>query len=154
MPAIHDAPLLVAKLAQRISRREVARAMSVGEADVSAWESGASYLTESDLRKLLVLSNKYGFFDLLPAHSVPPVSYDIGAPFNLAAPPIGDDDDLPRVSLAQRPTKIAGLPVDFPLALPASVLTANSKWVAFYARRGFDILTYKTVRTEYRKEHS
>jgi dihydroorotate dehydrogenase len=43
--------------------------------------------------------------------------------------------------------------VDFPLGLPASVLAANAGWIKFYARRGFDILTYKTVRTEFRAPH-
>lgn len=33
------------------------------------------------------------------------------------------------------------------------MLAANSSWIEFYARRGFDILTYKTLRSRYRKEH-
>lgn len=39
----------------------------------------------------------------------------------------------------------AGLPVASPLGVAAGPLL-NSKWIKLYAQRGFDILTYKTVR--------
>lgn len=38
-----------------------------------------------------------------------------------------------------------GLPVDSPLGIPAGPLL-NGRWVLYYAARGFDVLTYKTVR--------
>ncbi len=39
-----------------------------------------------------------------------------------------------------------GLPVDSPLGIPAGPLL-NGKWVLYYAHLGFDVLTYKTVRS-------
>ena len=39
-----------------------------------------------------------------------------------------------------------GLPVDSPLGIPAGPLL-NGRWVLYYASLGFDILTYKTVRS-------
>jgi dihydroorotate dehydrogenase (NAD+) catalytic subunit len=42
-----------------------------------------------------------------------------------------------------------GLPVRSRLGISAGLLL-NSKWVLGYAQRGFDILTYKTVRSSYR----
>ncbi len=39
----------------------------------------------------------------------------------------------------------AGLPVASPLAVAAGPLL-NSRWIEYYSKRGFDILTYKTVR--------
>ena len=42
-----------------------------------------------------------------------------------------------------------GLPVASPLGIPAGPLL-NSKWILYYARLGFDVLTYKTVRSSYR----
>ncbi|GAB4149888.1 MAG: diguanylate cyclase [Planctomycetaceae bacterium] len=39
-----------------------------------------------------------------------------------------------------------GLPVESPLGIPAGPLL-NGKWVLFYADLGFDVLTYKTVRS-------
>ncbi|MBT6156842.1 MAG: hypothetical protein HOL01_11820 [Planctomycetaceae bacterium] len=42
-----------------------------------------------------------------------------------------------------------GLPVDSPLGMPAGPLL-NGRWVLFYASLGFDVLTYKTVRSSSR----
>jgi dihydroorotate dehydrogenase len=39
-----------------------------------------------------------------------------------------------------------GLPVDSPLGIPAGPLL-NSRWIRYYAALGFDVLTYKTVRS-------
>lgn len=39
-----------------------------------------------------------------------------------------------------------GLPVDSPLGIPAGPLL-NGKWILYYASLGFDVLTYKTVRS-------
>lgn len=47
----------------------------------------------------------------------------------------------------------AGLPVASPFAMSAGPLL-NSRWVAYYARLGFDILTYKTVRRCGRKSYA
>ena len=45
--------------------------------------------------------------------------------------------------------QICGLPIESPLAVAAGPLL-NGRWVLYYASLGFDVLTYKTVRTEYR----
>lgn len=42
-----------------------------------------------------------------------------------------------------------GLPVSSPLGIPAGPLL-NGKWVRYYASLGFDVLTYKTVRSSAR----
>lgn len=42
-----------------------------------------------------------------------------------------------------------GLPVDSPLGMPAGPLL-NGAWVLYYASLGFDVLTYKTVRSSQR----
>ena len=43
-----------------------------------------------------------------------------------------------------------GLPVDSPLGVPAGPLL-NGKWCLYYASLGFDVLTYKTVRSGFRE---
>lgn len=48
---------------------------------------------------------------------------------------------------------LLGTPIRFPIGVPASVLTANSRWVRYFARRGFNIITYKTVRSVPYKGH-
>lgn len=45
--------------------------------------------------------------------------------------------------------RFCGLPVDSPLGIPAGPLL-NGRWVLYYASLGFDILTYKTVRSRER----
>jgi dihydroorotate dehydrogenase (NAD+) catalytic subunit len=42
-----------------------------------------------------------------------------------------------------------GIPTDSPLGIPAGPLL-NSGWILYYARLGFSVLTYKTVRSAFR----
>jgi dihydroorotate dehydrogenase len=67
------------------------------------------------------------------------VNYDQGPVFTSEPP-----------ALTPGPTKtFLGLKVRSRLGIPAGLLL-NSKWIAGYAKRGWDILTYKTVRSSYR----
>lgn len=45
-----------------------------------------------------------------------------------------------------------GLPVASPLGMPAGPLL-NSRWILHYAALGFDVLTYKTVRSRFRASY-
>ncbi len=45
-----------------------------------------------------------------------------------------------------------GLPVASPLGIPAGPLL-NSRWIHYYAALGFDVLTYKTVRSRFRASY-
>lgn len=67
----------------------------------------------------------------------------------------GPWDRVPREREAVTPIRwrLLGLPVRFPVGVPASGLTANTRWVDYFARRGFNILTYKTVRSLEFKPH-
>ena len=59
--------------------------------------------------------------------------------------------DLVEVEIPIIPGKwdFCGLPVDSPLGIPAGPLL-NGRWLLYYASLGFDILTYKTVRSRER----
>ncbi len=46
--------------------------------------------------------------------------------------------------------EFCGLPLNSPLGIPAGPLL-NGRWVLYYASLGFDMLTYKTVRSVYRE---
>jgi len=48
---------------------------------------------------------------------------------------------------------LCGLPLNSPLGIPAGPLL-NSRWIAYYAALGFDVLTYKTVRSAYRASYA
>lgn len=143
---------LVKGLLARISTSELVR--EIGEDEFKKLETEQRDFTHQEAWNIMRVVLKHGFFDLPPAHGLPSTSYDVNAAFNMLGRPIGFDQDAPLLPLINKPTKIAGYPVDFPFGLPASVLAANANWIEFYARRGVDILTYKTVRAQYRKVHS
>src|SRR6185295_19841719 len=46
-----------------------------------------------------------------------------------------------------------GIPLCSPLGMPAGPLL-NSGWILYYAALGFDVLTYKTVRSSARASHA
>jgi len=146
-------PRILSNLARQISPERLASELKVSHAELRSWQQGRREYSAQDLWRIVLTSYKYGFFDLLTTYGLPSPSYEIAAPFSFLMAPLGFDTEPPLVPLKCRPTKIAGYNVDFPLGLPASILASNSKWIEFYARRGFDILTYKTVRTEYRDPH-
>jgi dihydroorotate dehydrogenase (NAD+) catalytic subunit len=143
----------IAELAQRVSGSVLSRELGISDSQLGEYRSGRAEYPRSEMWKLFRVAYQHNFFELLPAHGVPSVSYDIGSQFELEALPLGYEENPPLLPLRVRPTKIGGFNVDFPFGLPASVLAANSAWIEFYARRGFDILTYKTVRTQYRAPH-
>jgi dihydroorotate dehydrogenase (NAD+) catalytic subunit len=59
--------------------------------------------------------------------------------------------DGPFPEIPETPQKnFLGLAVNSRLGIPAGLLL-NSRWIKTYAQLGFDILTYKTVRSEYRE---
>jgi len=55
--------------------------------------------------------------------------------------------DVPRIAGSWR---FCGLAVDSPLGIPAGPLL-NGRWARYYASLGFDVLTYKTVRSRQRE---
>jgi dihydroorotate dehydrogenase (NAD+) catalytic subunit len=59
-----------------------------------------------------------------------------------------------RAELLRRPTVIAGIPIDFPFGLAPSIATKHPSLLKSYARLGFDILTFKTVRSHEQGHHS
>jgi dihydroorotate dehydrogenase len=73
-------------------------------------------------------------------------SYD----WNYAHGPVWDGP-LPRLPTAPL-KRFLGLPVRSRLGVAAGLLL-NARWVEFYARLGYDIVTYKTVRSRARRCH-
>ncbi len=59
-----------------------------------------------------------------------------------------DPVDL-EISAVPGEWRFCGLPVDSPLGVPAGPLL-NGRWCLYYASLGFDVLTYKTVRSSER----
>jgi dihydroorotate dehydrogenase len=58
---------------------------------------------------------------------------------------------LPERPVAKgRKWRLFGKEIGIPLGISASVLTMNSKWIRNHSENGFNVLTYKTVRTKER----
>lgn len=66
--------------------------------------------------------------------------------WNYAHPPAAVDVDVPDMA---GNWQFCGLPVNSPLGVPAGPLL-NGGWCLYYASLGFDVLTYKTVRSRER----
>lgn len=106
----------------------------------AAWSEVVGILRERRLEPVLSL------------HGVPFPRYPIGEAARQSnggsAPPVAmwDPPHLPAA-----PTggwTVLGFDVGFPIGIPSCDLTANAEWIEFYARKGFQILTYRTVRNE------
>ena len=79
-------------------------------------------------------------------------AYDIAQPYQwnyehapLEAPPV-------EVPVVAGPWNFCGIPLNSPLGVPAGPLL-NSRWILYYAALGFDVLTYKTVRSSFRESY-
>lgn len=70
-------------------------------------------------------------------------TYDWNYEHAPAQPPVVDVPPYPG------DWSFCGYPVNSPLGIPAGPLL-NSRWILHYAALGFDVLTYKTVRSAYR----
>lgn len=146
-------PGVVVDLAMLKTYAQIAKATNLSEHKLKDIAKGRQRASSNEGCKIITLCHKYGLFRVLPLHGIPSVAFDISSAFHWDNIPLGSELDPPPIQLRQAKTLIAGYPVDFPLGLPASILSAHSKWVEFFARRGVDILTYKTVRTEPREPH-
>jgi len=90
---------------------------------------------------------------LLASHGIAHPTYNYFQPFPANAQ--GPWDSVPATWQASTPPiwRLLGFDVSFPVGVPASVLTATADWIEYYARQGFNVLTYKTVRSRARDAH-
>ena len=115
--------------------RGVAARLAAGDAD------------HEDLPLLTRVLFFAGHAAVLADAGVPSPAYDVlGSYRDNLTTPVG-----PR--LAQRPVaggrrwRVLGRDVGFPIGVPACVLGGGEHWVRHFARNGYSVLTYKTVRS-------
>lgn len=75
--------------------------------------------------------------------------YDIAQSYEWNYQHAPEPDCSERAAAVSGEWTFCGLPVASPLGMPAGPLL-NSAWIHYYAARGFDVLTYKTVRSRFR----
>lgn len=64
-----------------------------------------------------------------------------------------DGSPLSFSRLRLNPTRLVDFDLSFPLGVPACALTPNASYIGYFAARGFDLVTYKTVRDRPWKPH-
>jgi dihydroorotate dehydrogenase len=102
---------------------------------------------ESDLEWIVRILYFSGQQALLAKHHLRFPAYNIlDEYFTNAVVPCGPKI-LPRPKVPGRNWSLFGMPVGFPIGIPASALTANAEWIQRFANNGYNILTYKTVRS-------
>lgn len=86
-------------------------------------------------------------WDALERHGFVFPSYDFNEPnYDVSSVgPVGPSVGV-RPPVPPRWT-LFGQSIGFPIGLSASVLSANQSWVKYYARNGFNVITFKTVRS-------
>lgn len=143
-----DVPALLGELQEKYTLDEVAAKTNIERVRLAAIARREATASVSDEWLLYGFCDRFEEYDALGRYGVAPPVYPRQKSFSFEAKPLGADLPVPQRRLKNRPSKIAGLRVDFPLGIPASILTPTHEWLTFFARRGFDILTYKTVRSD------
>lgn len=112
--------------------------------------AGFASLSAVEIHALLMKVRRFCHIEDLPevlSMSGLPVVYNFQAAFedNVAGPwdrfPDGDG-----VTPGRRWT-LLGADIGYPIGIPASSLTVNARYIEYFARQGFNVLTYKTVRS-------
>lgn len=148
--------LLVQALTKATSKNFVAVKLNVQPKEVSRWifnqKNNAPSIPRADKRlELIQLAEQLNvpwknFAELCPSFEFGRSfqSNKLKGPMFLSAIP----QDLPVI-----PTRILGYDLTSPIGLSASPLTVDSSWISPYAARGYDIITYNTVRSSAMEAH-
>jgi dihydroorotate dehydrogenase (NAD+) catalytic subunit len=139
---------LLSDLAQVVSPDALTQVIGTRGARSSRVVGNEGSINPGAQLRLALFCMKNNLVEVYRAHGGLLPSFNIYQPFSFENSPFGAQDrSSDDVFLKRRPTLIGGFRVGYPFGVPASALTGTSQWVNFYAKRGFDILTYKTVRT-------
>lgn len=88
---------------------------------------------------------------VLSLHGLPYPRYPVGQDNESLRTPsvtMWDPSRLPDASPSG--WNVLGFDVGFPIGIPSCELTGNADWIEYYARKGFHVLTYRTVRNRVR----
>jgi len=123
------------------------------EAALNLVRAGGRRLTQSEAEGLEVELRAFCYRHELPealAEGGRPQPYDFKRAYAENAKPMGTPPN--QVRLSETRWKLLGYDVGYPLGVPASVLTAKAAWIDYFSRYGFNVFTFKTVRSSPRGE--
>lgn len=140
---------------ERTSRDHPDAELTAKIAQLVAQGRDASRMQASERRSFEVELRRFCFLNNLPqvlALSGVPAIYNFREPYERNV--IGPWDRFPESDGVTRGRRwsLLGESIGYPIGVPASVLTANARYVEYYARQGFNVITYKTVRSQAREE--
>lgn len=120
---------------------ELRRLVPEGEAAYADEEAAAAAIN-------LVIARfvELNLTDILSAHALPWPRYGT-EPGDQQVPGLSD---VPTAPGPRTGWQVLGFDVGFPIGIPACELTSTPAWIDFYARHGFNIFTFRTVRSEER----
>lgn len=104
-------------------------------------------LDGSALRRLVEVMYFAGYQRYLAKHHIRFPSYNILDEYFVNATAPWGPVVLPRPEVSTRHWTLFGQRIGLPIGVPASVLTGNARWIQYYSSNGFNVLTYKTVRS-------
>lgn len=146
---VEDATRLVASLSRHLGIERAAAELRIGPADLRLLAAGD--VSRTGLGPTLqarvegwVRANSSALFSAA-GRPVPP--FDHLAEFwqNFYEGP-REPTQAPELVRPLETIDFLGFKLNFPFGVPACALTPHSSFVSYFARRGFDLLTYKTVR--------
>lgn len=129
-----------------IPRAEIADEVQVSPAALDELVAG-SY-SEGLERAIISFCERRGRLRLLQEHGVIVPAFDRRVPFEFNQEPAGYGWHDPLAPLPTLRKRLLDFEVDFPFGVPACILTYNYQAIGMFASLGFDVLTYKTVRTQ------
>ncbi len=103
--------------------------------------------SEATLQRLVEVLYFSGYQRLLAKHRVLFPAYNVLEEYFVNATGPWGPVILPRPVVPDRSWSLFGQSIGFPIGIPASFLTDNSRWVQYFATNGFNVLTFRTVRS-------
>lgn len=158
---VEDEPRVLASLLEELRRESAGMELILDEyshsvPDSTRRERAAALVSEIqaqsdsvDLRRVIELLYFGGHQRLLRRYHIRFPAYNIlDEFFTGAAAPSGPRAPA-RPVVHGRNWSLLGRRIGFPIGVPASVLTSNAEWIHYFARNGFNVLTYRTVRSRF-----
>jgi len=102
------------------------------------------------MNEVILVFIERGLSTILTAHGIPHPRYPV-LRNGVTEVPSPQFWDTARSADPPGSWNVLGFDVGFPIGIPTCELTSTANWVEYYARQGFHVLTYRTVRSEERK---
>jgi dihydroorotate dehydrogenase len=145
---IEDLATLANDMTQTLGREQTTKELRISAEDLFRLERGDPEVLESDRTLVQRLpawakTNGHRLFESV-GQPAPPFDHLHGFWTNFYRGP--RNGHIPAFLEPIRRSRLLDFELNFPFGVPACALTPHSSYVRYFAQRGFDLITYKTVR--------